>query len=99
MVTQASRPELQPQHSCVTPPPPPPPPTSRQQLRAEGCRGLLQTLRLPPEQLVYVAALAVQSPLIFGDQPMRLTLQRLISQPSLQDLDRAYATQVWAGLV
>ena len=99
MVTQASRPELQPQHSCVTPPPPPPPPTSRQQLRAEGCRGLLQTLRLPPEQLVYVAALAVQSPLIFGDQPMRLTLQRLISQPSLQDLDRAYATQVWVGLL
>ena len=56
---------------------------------------MLQTLQqqLPPEQLAYVAALAVQSPIVFGDQPTRLTLQRLISQPSLQDLDQAFATQ------
>ena len=66
---------------------------------AEGCRGLPQTLQtqLPPEQLVYVAALAVQSPIIFGDQPMRVTLERLISQPSLQALDHAFATQVLCG--
>ena len=56
----------------------------------------MQTLQrqLPPEQLAYVAALVVSSPLVFGDVPMVATLQRLLYQPTLQQLDAAFGTQV-----
>ena len=66
---------------------------------AEGRRCWLQTLQrqLPPEQLAYVAALAAGSPLIFGDVPMARTLQRLLHEPSLAELDAGFATQVRSG--
>ena len=46
------------------------------------------------EQLAYIAALAVGAALIFGDQPKELTYQRLMSLPSLSDLDRTFGSQV-----
>ena len=63
---------------------------------AEGCRCWAQNLQqqLPPEQLAYIAALAVGSPLVFGDVPMATTLQRLLFWPSIQELDAAFGTQV-----
>ncbi|CAL5227715.1 g10725 [Coccomyxa viridis] len=45
------------------------------------------------EQLAYIAALAVGAALIFGDQPKELTYQRLMSLPSLSDLDRTFGSQ------
>ena len=57
--------------------------------------GALQTLQrqLPPDQLAYVAALAIGTPLIFGDVPMEQTLRALLYQPSVAQLDDAFGHQ------
>lgn len=46
------------------------------------------------EQLAYIAALAVGASLVFGDRPKEQTFQRLMTGPSLCDLDRTFGSQV-----
>lgn len=46
------------------------------------------------EQLAYIATLAVHARLLFGDRPKRDTYHQLLTQPSIADLDAAFATQV-----
>ncbi len=46
------------------------------------------------EQLAYIAALAVGASLVFGDRPKEQTYQRLMTGPSLCDLDRTFGFQV-----
>lgn len=45
------------------------------------------------EQLAYIATLAVHARLLFGDRPKRDTYHQLLTQPSIADLDAAFATQ------
>ena len=45
------------------------------------------------EQLAYIAAIAVNAQLIFGDRPKRETYQRLLTQPTVVELDEAFAAQ------
>ena len=45
------------------------------------------------EQLAYIAGLAVGAPLIFGDRPKELTYERLMTLPSLADLDQTFGCQ------
>lgn len=46
------------------------------------------------EQLAYIAALALDAALVFGDRPKQVTYQRLMTLPSLSDLDRTFGAQV-----
>ena len=46
------------------------------------------------EQLAYIAALTVGAALVFGDRPKEETYQRLMSLPSLSDLDKTFGAQV-----
>ena len=46
------------------------------------------------EQLAYIAGLAVGAPLIFGDRPKEQTYERLMTLPSLADLDQTFGCQV-----
>ena len=46
------------------------------------------------EQLAYIAALTVGAALVYGDRPKELTYQRLMSVPSLADLDLTFGAQV-----
>ncbi len=50
------------------------------------------------EQLAYIAALAAGAALVFGDRPKEVTYQRLMSLPSLSDLDRTFGAQVSSPL-
>ena len=45
---------------------------------------------MPTEHLVYVAALCVGIPIIFGDRPKNVTYNRLLHGSSLKDLDHAF---------
>lgn len=51
------------------------------------------------EQLAYIAALAVNAALVFGDRPKELTYQRLMTLPSLADLDRSFGAQVTSSFI
>lgn len=46
--------------------------------------------QFPGEQLAYIAALAIDAELVFGDRCKFITYQRLQNIPSLKDLDAAY---------
>jgi len=45
------------------------------------------------EQLAYIAAFAVGATLVYGDRPKNITYQRLLSIPTVEDLDIAFADQ------
>lgn len=47
----------------------------------------------PSEQLAYIAAFAVDAPLIFGDRPKIETYQRLLWLPSIRELDEAFSSK------
>jgi hypothetical protein len=49
--------------------------------------------QLPAEALVYAAAFAVEARLVFGDRPKDTTYRRLISCPTLAELDETFARQ------
>ena len=49
--------------------------------------------QLPAEALVYAAAFAVDARLVFGDRPKETTYRRLVSTPTLAELDQTFATQ------
>ena len=51
--------------------------------------------QFPGEQLAYIAALAVDASLIFGDRCKTVTYQRLQNIPSISDLDAAFARLSW----
>lgn len=47
------------------------------------------------EQLAYVAALAVDADLVYGDRPKRTTFERLYCLTTLADLDQAFGLAAW----
>ena len=47
------------------------------------------------EQLAYIAAIAVNAELVFGDMPKEVTFRQLLGGPTLRDIDEAYARQSW----
>ena len=47
------------------------------------------------EQLAYIAAIAVDAALIYGDVPKDVSFRRLLVVPTLRDLDESYARQSW----
>jgi hypothetical protein len=49
--------------------------------------------QLPPEVLVYAAAFAVRATIVYGDRPKAVTIKRLVSTPTLGELDGAFAAQ------
>ena len=49
--------------------------------------------QLPAEALVYAAAFAVEARLVFGDRPKSTTYRRLVSCPTLKELDETFAKQ------
>jgi hypothetical protein len=49
--------------------------------------------QLPPEVLVYAAAFAVGATVVYGDRPKATTYKRLMSTPSLAELDGTFAAQ------
>ena len=49
--------------------------------------------QLPAEALVYAAAFAVDARLVFGDRPKEVTYRRLVSTPTLAELDETFARQ------
>jgi len=49
------------------------------------------------EQLVYIAALATRSLLVFGDRPKDITYRRLYTVPTLAQLDAGYEAQAAAA--
>ena len=51
------------------------------------------------EQLAYIATLAVGAQLIFGDRPKSVTYGRLLTLPTLAELDAAFGTQVVAAAI
>ncbi len=48
------------------------------------------------EQLVYIAGLAVEAQIVYGDREKADTYRRLDTIPSIVDLDRAFGLQVRA---
>lgn len=49
--------------------------------------------QLPAEPLVYAAAFAVDARLVFGDRPKETTYRRLVSCPTLSQLDETFGNQ------
>lgn len=49
--------------------------------------------QLPAEALVYAAAFAVDARLVFGDRPKEATYRRLVSCPTLAELDATFGNQ------
>lgn len=49
--------------------------------------------QLPAEALVYAAAFAVDARLVFGDRPKEVTYRRLVSLPTLAELDETFGNQ------
>jgi len=49
--------------------------------------------QLPAEPLVYAAAFAVDARLVFGDRPKETTYRRLVSCPTLAELDQTFGNQ------
>jgi len=49
--------------------------------------------QLPPEVLVYAAAFVVRATIVYGDRPKRVTIKRLVSEPTLEALDGTFAKQ------
>ena len=49
--------------------------------------------QLPAEALVYAAAFAVEARLVFGDRPKEATYRRLVSTPTLRELDETFGNQ------
>ena len=49
--------------------------------------------QLPAEPLVYAAAFAVDARLVFGDRPKETTYRRLLSCPTLSELDETFGNQ------
>ena len=61
------------------------------------CGLCLQTARqqFGAEQLAYIAAIAVDAALIYGDVAKDATFRRLLVVPTLPDLDKSYGQQSW----
>eukprot|EP00873_Tetraselmis_striata_P027661 jgi/Tetstr1/447925/TSEL_035233.t2 len=51
------------------------------------------TMQFDGEQLAYIAAFAVGATLVYGDRSKDITYKRLLSIPSIEDLDVAFADQ------
>lgn len=49
--------------------------------------------QLPAEALVYAATFAVDARLVFGDRPKETTYRRLVSCPTLSELDQTFGNQ------
>ncbi len=61
------------------------------------CRTCVQTARqqFGAEQLAYIAAIAVDAALVYGDVPKDVTFRRLLAIPTLRDLDESFGQQSW----
>ncbi|KAK9843280.1 hypothetical protein WJX74_009650 [Apatococcus lobatus] len=60
------------------------------------CRDLADR-QMPPEQLIYAAALASGSQLVYGDVPKLSSIRRLWEQATLQELDQHFSRQTAAN--
>ena len=49
--------------------------------------------QLPAEPLVYAAAMYVDAKIVFADRPKRSTYGRLVTEPTLEELDEAFSKQ------
>ena len=49
--------------------------------------------QLPAEPMVYAAAMYVDAKIVFADRPKRSTYGRLVTEPTLEELDEAFSKQ------